>query len=104
VLLFNLPSANFTASGLDLDRFQGTEIGPAEVAQASDETASRNGWLYAGLNRLGELDRETLLSFYVQGHSLIEMSDEFLVPVGTIKSRMFAARGRLASQLEPHKN
>ena len=38
----------------------------------------------AGLKRLGKLDRQTLEAFYVQGRSLLEMSDEFASPVGTI--------------------
>ena len=54
----------------------------------------------AGLGRLGELDRETLVAFYVQGQSLIEMSQEFRSPVGTIKRRLHVARKRLAKELE----
>ncbi len=54
----------------------------------------------AGLDRLGELDRETLVAFYVQGQSLIEMSTAFDSPVGTIKRRLHVARKRLARELE----
>ena len=54
----------------------------------------------AGLGRLGELDRETLVAFYVQGQSLVEMSQEFRSPVGTIKRRLHVARKRLAKELE----
>lgn len=53
----------------------------------------------AGLRRLGELDRKTLVAFYVQGQSLIEMSDEFDSPIGTIKRRLHVARKRLAREL-----
>lgn len=53
-----------------------------------------------GLDRLGELDRDTLLAFYVQGQSLVEMSNAFASPVGTIKRRLHVARKRLARQLE----
>lgn len=55
----------------------------------------------AGLDQLRELDRETLVKFYVEGHSLNEMSDEFDAPLGTIKRRLHVARKRLAKQMEP---
>jgi len=54
----------------------------------------------AGLRRLAELDRKTLEAFYVHGQSLIEMSDRFASPVGTIKRRLHVARKRLAKELE----
>jgi RNA polymerase sigma-70 factor (ECF subfamily) len=53
-----------------------------------------------GLGRLGELDRDTLTAFYVDGRSLIEMSDQFQSPVGTIKRRLHVARKRLRKELE----
>jgi RNA polymerase sigma-70 factor (ECF subfamily) len=53
----------------------------------------------AGLRRLGALDRQTLVAFYVNGRTLIEMSDEFDSPVGTIKRRLHVARKRLAEAL-----
>ena len=55
----------------------------------------------AGLARLRELDRDTLVAFYVGGQSLIEMSDEFEAPLGTIKRRLHVARKRLAREVEP---
>jgi len=54
----------------------------------------------AGLNRLGDLDRETLVAFYVDGQSLIEMSDAFEAPIGTIKRRLHVARKRLAKEVD----
>jgi len=56
--------------------------------------------LHVGLNRLTALDRDTLVAFYFRGRSLIEMSDEFRSPVGTIKRRLHVARKRLAKHLE----
>jgi RNA polymerase sigma-70 factor (ECF subfamily) len=56
--------------------------------------------VHAGLSRLGELDRETLVAFYVKGQSLIEMAGAFDAPVGTIKRRLHVARKRLAQQVE----
>ncbi len=54
----------------------------------------------AGLRRLKRTDRATLMAFYVDGQSLIEMSDQFAAPVGTIKRRLHVARKRLAKELE----
>jgi RNA polymerase sigma-70 factor (ECF subfamily) len=54
----------------------------------------------AGLSRLGALDRATLVAFYVDGQSLLEMSTAFDSPVGTIKRRLHVARKRLAVELE----
>jgi RNA polymerase sigma-70 factor (ECF subfamily) len=54
----------------------------------------------AGLDRLGELDRDTLVAFYVDGRSLAEMSGDFRSPVGTIKRRLHVARKRLKKHLE----
>ncbi len=56
--------------------------------------------VHDGLNRLGEMDRETLVAFYVHGQSLIEMSEAFDAPIGTIKRRLHVARKRLAAELE----
>jgi len=53
-----------------------------------------------GLERLRSLDRETLVAFYFHGRSVVEMSDEFRSPVGTIKRRLHVARKRLAKELE----
>ncbi|MGY8771492.1 MAG: RNA polymerase sigma factor [Pirellulales bacterium] len=56
--------------------------------------------LHVGLDRLREMDRETLQAFYVEGHSLREMSTEFDAPIGTIKRRLHVARKRLAKEME----
>lgn len=60
----------------------------------------RQTQVQAGLARLRELDRETLVAFYVNGKTLIEMADEFEAPVGTIKRRLHVARKRLAKEVE----
>ena len=59
----------------------------------------RKEQLFAGLDRLGDMDRETLVAFYVEGQSLNEMAAEFEAPLGTIKRRLHVARKRLAEQL-----
>ena len=60
----------------------------------------RKDQVRAGLDRLGEMDRDTLVAFYVEGHSLLEMADDFDAPLGTIKRRLHVARKRLAKQVE----
>lgn len=62
-------------------------------------TAERAAQVRDGLDRLGEMDRSTLVAFYVRGQSLVEMSDAFAAPVGTIKRRLHVARKRLAAEL-----
>jgi RNA polymerase sigma-70 factor (ECF subfamily) len=62
--------------------------------------AEQRSQLWDGLQRLGTLDRETLVAFYIQGHSLKRMSRDFATPIGTIKRRLHVARKRLRRQLE----
>jgi RNA polymerase sigma-70 factor (ECF subfamily) len=71
-----------------------------ETPLTSALARERNRQVRAGLGRLGAMDRETLVAFYVKGRSLVEMSDEFDSPVGTIKRRLHVARKRLAKELE----
>lgn len=63
-------------------------------------TRERETQVQAGLGRLRVMDRETLVAFYFNGRSLLEMSDQFQTPVGTIKRRLHVARKRLAKELE----
>lgn len=63
-------------------------------------TSERALQVRSGLDRLGEMDRSTLVAFYVRGESLNEMSVAFSAPVGTIKRRLHVARKRLAAELE----
>ena len=60
----------------------------------------RETQVHVGLDRLRSLDRDTLKAFYFDGCSLVEMSDQFQSPVGTIKRRLHVARKRLAKELE----
>jgi RNA polymerase sigma-70 factor (ECF subfamily) len=68
---------------------------PLASALASEERSQ----VRAGMRRLRKLDRQTLEAFYVQGRSLVEMSNLFESPVGTIKRRLHVARKRLAREL-----
>lgn len=62
-------------------------------------TAERSQQVRESLDRLRPMDRDTLVAFYVKGQSLIEISNEFASPVGTIKRRLHVARKRLAREL-----
>lgn len=66
----------------------------AELIQLEDAEQLRSG-----LNRLGDLDRKTLMAFYFDGQSLKEMSVSFDSPIGTIKRRLHTARHRLRDVL-----
>ncbi len=56
--------------------------------------------LWDGLARLKTLDRETLVAFYIQGRSLVEIAEGLDTPVGTIKRRLHTARKRLKAELQ----
>jgi RNA polymerase sigma-70 factor (ECF subfamily) len=58
--------------------------------------------LWEGLGRLKPLDRETLVAFYIQGHSLLEIAARLETPIGTIKRRLHVARKRLRAELMAH--
>jgi RNA polymerase sigma-70 factor (ECF subfamily) len=62
--------------------------------------AEQRSELWDGLRRLKALDRETLVAFYIRGHSLKRMSRDQGAPVGTIKRRLHVARNRLREQME----
>ncbi len=72
-------------------------VTPLAIALSRERKAE----LRAGLGRLRDLDRETLESFYMQGMSLLQMTDSFDAPLGTIKRRLHEARKRLAKEVEP---
>lgn len=63
-------------------------------------TRERHEGVHAGLGRLRDMDRRTLVAFYVAGKSILEMADEFDAPIGTIKRRLHVARQRLAHEVE----
>ena len=59
----------------------------------------RSTQVWGGLSKLRDLDRRTLIAFYVEGQSLKQMSDKFASPIGTIKRRLHTARTRLRKEL-----
>lgn len=83
----------------DPSTFGGQEVRSGTPLEAL-LTGERADAVRVGLKRLRELDRVTLQAFYFEGQSLIEMSDRFRSPVGTIKRRLHTARIRLREELE----
>ncbi len=69
---------------------------PDEVAEGREQAEA----IRDSIDRLGALDQQTLKAFYLQSKSLVEMSDEFDAPVGTIKRRLHVARKRLAKEMD----
>ncbi|SMP56092.1 RNA polymerase sigma-70 factor, ECF subfamily [Neorhodopirellula lusitana] len=72
------------------------DASPDDVAQDREQADA----VRMGLTRLGAMDQQTLRAFYLQGQTLIEMSDRFEAPVGTIKRRLHTARKRLAETMK----
>jgi len=77
----------------------GARNSPRETPLDELLTGERADQLRVGLKKLRDLDRRTLQAFYFEGQSLIEMSDRFRSPVGTIKRRLHTARIRLREEL-----
>ncbi len=83
---------------IDADRFE-ARCAEEDTPFGEVLAQERRDQVRVGLNRLSALDRDTLVAFYFRGQSLVQMSDEFDSPVGTIKRRLHVARKRLAKQL-----
>ena len=98
-MAINRVTRNRTAIACDPETLAATcvsEDAPDEVAEHREQAeAVRNS-----IDRLGALDQETLTAFYLNGQSLIEMSDAFQAPIGTIKRRLHVARKRLAKEMD----
>lgn len=69
---------------------------PDDCAVDREEAAD----VRAAVERLGKLDRQTLQAFYLRGQTLVQMSDAFDAPIGTIKRRLHVARKRLAKEMD----
>lgn len=83
----------------------------AEPERATDELADlpapddpreleeEMGALHEELARLPFVEREVLVLFYLDELTLQQLADVLGIPVGTVKSRLFRARGLLRRQL-----
>ena len=79
-----------------LDRVSGQPDNPLDTL-IERERASH---LWEALQSLRPMDREALVAFYIQEQSLLEIADQFDIPLGTVKRRLHTARGRLKAALE----
>ncbi|MEM7585136.1 MAG: sigma-70 family RNA polymerase sigma factor [Acidobacteriota bacterium] len=80
------------ASDQDLDQIEGQ-------APLSSVDVDR-GALRRGLSSLPLIEREVLTLFYLQELRMSEVAEILSIPVGTVKSRLFRARGLLRKALE----
>jgi RNA polymerase sigma-70 factor (ECF subfamily) len=74
-----------------------------EPDAAPDDVAARETGMQVeqALAQLDDLSRTLLILCAVEGHSYPEVAEILDMPVGTIKSRVFRARARLAELLSP---
>jgi RNA polymerase sigma-70 factor, ECF subfamily len=79
-----------------LENVAAADRGPLDALVRTEQNAA----LWAALDRLKTLDRETLVAFYIRSQTLQEMARDFEAPVGTIKRRLHTARLRLRRQME----
>ena len=84
------PKEALVESGV-FDSIQSDTVSPVDNVLKTEQAEL----VWSGLTRLKELDRHTLVAFYINGQSLQEMSDSFSSPIGTIKRRLHTARNRL---------
>lgn len=70
---------------------------PADVRP--DDSEEEIAAMERELGRLPVVEREVLTLFYLRELSLAEVADVLGVPVGTVKSRLFRARGQLRRAL-----
>ena len=70
------------------------------VAAAEDRAADTASGIREALRSLSPEDRIALTLRYLDGLTVYQVAEALDVPVGTSKSRLFAARGRLRAALE----
>lgn len=83
----------------DIEQAQAHAGGSPDMA--ADEVAARETALtiQAALGQLDDLSRTLIILCAIEGHSYPEAAEILDMPVGTIKSRVFRARARLAELL-----
>jgi RNA polymerase sigma-70 factor, ECF subfamily len=71
------------------------EDSPLEPSVDPTREAEERDWLEEGLRRLPDKQRLSLLLAYEYGHSIEQVASMTQSAVGTVKARMYHARGRL---------
>lgn len=72
---------------------------PAE--ESAEDIEEHLATMHHELAMLPVAERETLTLFYLRELSMQELADVLMVPVGTVKSRLFRARKLLRLKLKP---
>jgi RNA polymerase sigma-70 factor, ECF subfamily len=83
---------------------QPEHLPPAASAEDIAVSNQFQGHLERALQELPEKLRLALLLSAMEGHTLEEIASILGVPVGTVKSRIFIARKKLAEKLRCHAN
>ncbi len=79
-----------------LQSLGGRREDPLEALIARERAAR----LWEALEGLKPIDRESLVDFYIQGQSLVQISAGRGLPIGTVKRRLHTARARLKKALQ----
>jgi len=91
-----------------IDRFRqqyaeppGVPVDDVDLAEpdSRDDAAEALELLHEELHRLPLIEREVLVLFYLEELTLAQLAEALGIPVGTVKSRLFRARGLLRQQL-----
>lgn len=79
------------------------EVDMAELSidESSDDIEEQLTAMHHELTMLPIAEREALTLFYLRELTIEELADVLLVPVGTVKSRLFRARKMLRLKLQP---
>src|SRR5262249_44822438 len=67
--------------------------GPGPLSELQDE--ERKAWVRESIGKLPDALRQTLIMAYFQDLKYREIADVLKIPVGTVKSRLHAALGKL---------
>ena len=76
---------------------------PTDDPYGNPELAAQAGDVYAAVAALPAPMREVVAAVDLVGMSYAEAADELRIPVGTVISRLFRARARLAGALGDHR-
>lgn len=85
------------------------DVGEAQAAAGGSEASTEDAMagrelaleVQKALLQLDELSRQLIILCAIEGQSYAEVSEALDLPVGTIKSRVFRARAKLAELLRP---
>jgi RNA polymerase sigma factor (sigma-70 family) len=81
-------------------RARNTGAGSIPAAPSDEPAADDLARVREALRCMSDDDRLLLAMFYVEGYTVAEIAHACEVPPGTVKSRLFHARGRLRAVLE----